>query len=86
MSDALFRAARREERRAVQTLEDLRSGGPPVRLRDLCVVTGFSKMKFFSAIDAGDLRVSWVKTGQTRMALIERSEALRYLLDINFAA
>lgn len=87
MSDLEERARRLiDESRQAERLAFLLEDGPPVRLRDLCSVTGFSKMKFFDAIDKGELVVRWIRTGQTRMVVVERREALRYLTDIGFAA
>jgi hypothetical protein len=82
----LIQESRNEERRARLTLEDLRHDGPPVRLRDLCSVTGFSKMKFFDAIDRGELEARAIRTGRTTLTIVERSEAVRYLEQIGFVA
>lgn len=85
-AERIRRAAEREDRKARVTLEQLQQGGPPVRIRDLSALTGFSKQKFFDAIDRGELDVKWIRTGQTRMATVERDEAWRYLVGIGFAA
>jgi len=81
--DDLIAASRRVE---VLSMADLQRVGPPIRLRHLCALTGFSKMKFFAAIERGDLDVTWIRTGQTKIALIDRVEARRYLTAIGFAA
>lgn len=85
-AQGLIAESEREEHRSRFTLAELRRDGPPVRLRALCDITGFSKMKFFAAIDRGDLNVRWTRTCSTKMALVERDEALRYLASIGFAA
>lgn len=68
------------------TLADLRREGPPIRLRELASLTGFTKEKFYDAIERGELQPLWILTGQTRMIMVERLEALRYLQQIRFAA
>lgn len=68
------------------TTAELLKDGPPIRLRDLCAVTGFSKMKFLGDIDLGRLEVKRVITGDTHIVLIEREEARRYLAAIRFVA
>ena len=56
----------------------------PLRLSDLCKITGFSKMKFLDDIERGDLAVRRVRTGQTHVVLVDREEAYRYLVSIGF--
>lgn len=73
-------------RERVTTWDELQLDGPPVRLRDLCRLTGFSKMKFIDDIERGDLEAIPVRTCRTKVWMIERSEARRYLLNIGFAA
>lgn len=68
------------------TQADLFMDGPPIRLRDLCAVTGFSKMKFLDDIDRGRLEVRRVETGRGHVVLIDREEARRYLSAIRFVA
>ena len=68
------------------SLQGLRAGGPPVRLRDLCALTGFSKMKFLDDIERGKLHARRVATGRTHVVLVERDEACRYLTSINFSS
>jgi len=66
--------------------DELQQDGPPVKLRDLCSLTGFSKMKFLDDIERGDLDVRRIRTGERRLIVIERAEARRYLLALGFAA
>jgi predicted DNA-binding transcriptional regulator AlpA len=68
------------------TLRDLEQDGPPIRLRDLSKLTGFSKDKFYLDIDRGDLQAKPVKTRSRVVYMVERDEALRYLRAIKFAA
>lgn len=74
------------EARRLLAISDLEDAGPPVRLRDLCALTGFTKTKFYDAIESGELPAKWIRTGQTKLAVVERRDALRYLTDIGFAA
>lgn len=83
---AITDSADREEQRSRLTLSDLERDGPAIRLRDLCAVTGFSKMKFLNDIERGILDVRRVATGDTHVVLVEREEARRYLTAIGFAA
>jgi hypothetical protein len=63
---------------------NLADHGPPVRLRDLCRLTGFSKMKFLDDIDRGDLTVQRIRTGHNHLIVVEREEARRYLETLGF--
>jgi hypothetical protein len=69
---------------AITVAEWLLEHGPPVRVRDLARVTGFSKGKFYADIERGRLEAYEVKTGQTIVYTIARAEAVRYLAAIGF--
>lgn len=66
------------------TWDELQRFGPPIRLRDLRSLTGYSKMKFLDDIDRGRLNATKVPTGQTSLWIVERIEARRYLASIGF--
>ncbi len=80
----VLRHADAETHAAVRTLADLERHGPPVRIRDLCRLTGFGKDKFYADIERGDLKADYIRTGQTKLAVIERAEAVRHLTAIGF--
>lgn len=61
------------------TRADLYEDGPPIRLTDLAVLSGFSPDKLLVEARAGDLEVWWARCGTRRMAMVERSEGRRYL-------
>ncbi len=81
-----IRQSHRAQRKARLTLADLEHAGPPVRLKDLADLTGFSKQKFYQDIQRGILPAAQVQTGQTTVYAVERGEALGYLRAIKFAA
>ena len=80
--DAVIAASTAEE---AITLAFLQQAGPPVRLRVLCEITGFSRAPFVEAIERGELNARLVGRGRGRY-LVDRHEAIRYLRAIKFAA
>lgn len=85
-ADELIQDSRREERRVRLTLEALRGGGPPVRVRDVANVAGISKTKVMQDGRAGEVVIRWVKCGTRKMGVVERHEAYRYLVHIGIAS
>lgn len=85
-SDALDEAERRLRRKL--TLADLERDGPPVKLRDLCALTGFTKEKFYADIERGTLDARRVGNGEGRWCVwvVTRQEALRHLRKLGVAA
>jgi hypothetical protein len=82
-AEALLETARREDRLALQALEQ---AGPPVRLKVVADIAGISKAKVRDDAKRGHLTVVQVRCGTRWMALVDRPEALRYLRQLFKAA
>ena len=61
------------------TLEDIFQPGPPVRVRDLMAITGYSRQIVISAIEAGELAASRRREGLNYCYLIDRASARQWL-------
>ncbi len=61
---------------------DLQREGPAVRLTDVAVLSGFSPQKLLADARLGYLQITWAPCGIRRMAMVDRSEAVRYLQQI----
>lgn len=72
--------------RRMIALADLEAIGPPVRVRDVAALAGFSKAKVMADARAGQLHITWAQCGRRRMALVSRSEAHHYLQRLGIAA
>lgn len=67
--------------RAPKTLREIEADptGPPVRLRDVVAITGFSRNTLFADIQRGALAAWKRDAGNGSPCLIDRSEVLAYL-------
>lgn len=61
------------------TREDLENGGPPIRIRELVDLTGFTRHKIYADIRRNDLAVVAYRCGTVHYWHVERHEALRWL-------
>lgn len=64
------------------TLAELFQPGPPIRVRDLCAITGWPRIRIHRALECGDL-VSLAHHARA-MVYITRQEARRWLLACGF--
>lgn len=60
--------------------------GPPIRVRDLCAILGWSRPSVHRAIAAGELRAMRPHAGLARATVyIQREEARRWLTAMGWA-
>jgi hypothetical protein len=64
-------------------LEDMREAqGPPLRIRDIAALTGFSKQKVMADVRGGYLVAREIPCGRAVMWVVPFSEAQRYLREL----
>ena len=61
------------------TRADLETEGPPIRIRELVRLTGFSRHKLYADIRRDELQIVAMRCGQMTYWHVDRHEALRYL-------
>lgn len=66
------------------TRTDLEHDGPPIRIRELVRLTGFTRHKLYADIRRDELNVVAFKAGSHYYWHVERAEALRYLNAIGY--
>jgi hypothetical protein len=66
------------------TLRQLQQDGPPVRLRDLCNISGLSDMTLRREIADEQLKAHKLRPLKNSTYFVDRAEARRWLVQIGF--
>ena len=74
----------RYSRPPISNLDLFTTDGPPIRVRDLCALLGWSRPRVHRAIESGELAVLRPHDHARATVYIQREEARRWLLDMGW--